>query len=148
MHSSEEQYYNKKKMLTFTSVHFDMFLLRKDTIKKKKKKDRIKNCKEILENLWESWYKMCLVRIYPWALICHVHMAPNRAPAASTLNVEESFMRRRMTMDRVKKVTLGVSKDHHGERRSSVLLAPKLDQSHIWSCTDFCKLIYLVWTAA
>lgn len=40
-------------------------------------------------------------------------------------------MRRRMTLDRVKKVTLGVSKDHHGERRSSVLLAPKLDQSHI-----------------
>lgn len=147
MHSSEEQYYNKKKKCLLSHL-FILICFCWGKILLKKKKDRIKNCKEILENLWESWYKMCLVRIYPWALICHVHMAPNRAPAASTLNVEESFMRRRMTMDRVKKVTLGVSKDHHGERRSSVLLAPKLDQSHIWSCTDFCKLIYLVWTAA
>ena len=58
-------------------------------------------------------------------------MVSDRAPAASVLNLEESFMRRRMTVDRIKEVTLSVSKDYHGEICSSLLLASRLDQSHI-----------------
>lgn len=143
----------KKKMLTFTSVRFDMFLLRKDIINKKKKKGRIRNCKEVLENLWESWCKMCLVRMCPWALICHVHMAPNRAPAASTLNLEESFICKRMNMDRVKKSyircqqrlswwkkKLGLISSQ--ARSKPYLILYRFLQAN-WSCADSCLIIFL-----
>jgi len=51
-------------------------------------------------------------------------MAPKRAPAASVLTPEESIMYRRMAMERVNKKLC--------ERCSSVSLALKLDQSHIY----------------
>lgn len=45
----------------------------------------------------------------PGALICHVNMASDRAPAASILNLKESFMHSRMTVGRIKEKLRQVS---------------------------------------